>query len=634
MSAFDDYLNAPAAPSAGPSFDSYLGASAPAAAAPAPAQAAAPVVQAPPQGQQGWTAPGSFLMGVGDAVRGTGQDIVHGLSWAADKIAPNSQFAKDARAALPQIQQTIDSQNAQYAAQRAAQGGSGFDPGRMAGNVVGTAPTLLGGGAETLAGKIGLGALQGAAGAAMMPTSGDGGSFAQQKLEQMGVGAGLGAGVPVVSAGAKALGNALWNAAKPVVQPGRFVGQGLANAMSPEEAAQAAANIRSAQQFVPGSMPTTAQAAATPTLVQTEKAAANMAPVKNALLQRGIANNDARWAALNGVAQTPDALENAQAARAAAVEPLYDAANQQTANIGKAFLRFAQRPAVQQAMQRADTMAQNEGVSLTWPQQGGSKAISGQALDYTKRALDDMIGEAQRSGSSQQVRALTDANNYLKSWTQAYIPGMRQASQTYAQMSVPVNTMEVGQQIANGLGTRAMNAGGVPEIGLMPFRSALTQAMNGAEHGIESNAHGTLQGIGQDLQRASISNSVRSPGSDTAYNLAANGWLARNLYGPNFQGATGLGKTAAAAGALFAGHPLAAGGIFAGGNKVGQMVGSRLQDRLSDYLLHAPSVLPYLDARAAAAANPVQGSLAQRLLMYGRPAAINATTSGLINSNH
>jgi hypothetical protein len=126
---------------------------------------------------------------------------------------------------------------------------------------------------------------------------------------------------------------------------------------------------------------------------------------------------------------------------------------------------------------------------------------------------------------------------------------------------------------------------------------------------------------------------MRSPGSDTAYNLAANGWLAKNLYGPNFQGATGLGKAVAATGALLTGHPIAAGGIVAGGNQIGQMVGSRLQQHLSNYLLSPESILPYLDARAATPAQSIQNALSQRLLQYGRPAVVNGATSGLINAN-
>jgi hypothetical protein len=248
-----------------------------------------------------------------------------------------------------------------------------------------------------------------------------------------------------------------------------------------------------------------------------------------------------------------------------------------------------------------------------------------------------MIGDAQRTGATSRAASLSALKSSVDNWTQRYIPGVQAAKDAYAQGSVPINTMEVGQQIANGLGTRAMNAGGAPEIQMMPFRSALTKATNSgdaAKYGIDANALQSLQGIGQDLQRATVSNSIKSPGSDTAYNLAANGWLARQLYGPTFGGAGNLGKAAGAIGAAALGHPMVGLGILGGGNKVGQMVGNRLQDRLTGLLMNPDTVLPYLDARAAATAQPVPGSLVQGLLNYGRPAAVNGLLGGRQNSGN
>jgi hypothetical protein len=624
MSAFDDYLSAPAQQAA-PSFNTYLGAS-----APVPASAAGGTGAAAPQtaaGQPGMLASlGAGLgHGVQQAALGTQQLLGRGAS-AVGLNKVGNWLTQDA-------EQGLARGNADYAPYSAAHpivAGAGD----IGGQIAGTAPTMLIGpeyAGLSLAGKLGLGAAQGAAGSAMMPT--DGQNFWTNKAEQVGAGGLMGAALPAAFTGAKAAGKGLWNVVQPVVQPGKFVGQGLAGAMDPAEAAAAASNIRSAPQFVPGSVPTTAQAAQTPVMVQTEKAAGNIPAFKTGALQRGVDNNNARWQALMQVAQSPEALQAAQSARADAVQPLYDAAANQTANVGKAFLNLAQRPAMQQAMQQAETLAANRGETLTWPQQGGNMAISGRALDYTNRALGDMIGSAKASGNKELASGLADAQSQLQSWTARYIPAQREATKTFAQMSVPVNTMEAGQAIANGLGTRAMNAGGVPEIQMMPFRSALQSAMKNSPYGIDANALQSLQGIGQDLQRATVSNSIRSPGSDTAYNLAANGWLAKQLYGPTFGGAGNAGKAIGALGAAALGHPMVGLGIMGGGNKIGQMVGSRLQDRLSGLLLNPDTVLPYLDARAAAAAQAVPNPVMQGLLNYGRPAITNGLTGGLINAN-
>lgn len=453
-------------------------------------------------------------------------------------------------------------------------------------------------------------------------------SVGSQDLSHLLIGAGLGAGIPGAISAGRAFGSSVYNAAAPILNPQRYVGQQFASQLG-DQAGDIANSIRTAPQFVPNSMPTTAQAGANPTLVATEKALANTSPdFKVALANRGIANNDARWSALMGVAQTPEALQAAQTARGDATFPLYSQAGDQTANAGKALVNLFQRPAMRQAAQQADQLAANRGETLVWPQQGGDMSINGRALDYTNRALGDMIGSAKASGNSELAAGLADAQSQLQGWTNRYIPAQRQASKVYAQMSVPVNTMEVGQQIANGLGTRGMNAGGVPQIGLMPFRSALTSAMNGAKYGVDADALNTLQGIGQDLQRETVSNGLRSPGSDTAYNVAANGWLARNLYGNNFGGATGVGRAIGALGALATGHPMVGLGILGGGAKLGQMVGNKLNPELSNFLLNPSELLPYLDARAAGPVNAAQNPLGGLLQRNVLPAAIGGVGRG------
>jgi hypothetical protein len=316
---------------------------------------------------------------------------------------------------------------------------------------------------------------------------------------------------------------------------------------------------------------------------------------KLALQDRETGNNAARWDVLNNVAQTPEALDAAKAARESAASPLYDAAHANTTNVGRGFIDFARRPAVQQAMQTADQMARNEGVKIKWPTPD-DRAIDGRALDYTTRALGDMIDAAKRSGNNQQARALTEAQSYLKNWTEQYVPGVREAAQTFAEHSIPVNTMEAGQQISNALGSRALAANGLPMLSLSPYKSALVSAIKSQPYGLEENAAKSLQGIGQDLQRSTISNSMRSPGSDTAYNIAANGWLAKQLYGEDFGGAGPMARGVGALGATLAGHPVMGAGILGGGQKLGGVAAKNLNKALAELMLNPNSLLPYLES--------------------------------------
>ncbi|AOJ31425.1 glucosaminidase domain-containing protein [Burkholderia metallica] len=154
---------------------------------------------------QPWQTPGSVTMGIGDAIKGGVQSLVHGGAWLANKVAPDSQFAKDINAAVPQIDQTIQAQNAQYVTDRAAQQpqtlkgivtgqrqAPGVDWGRMAGNVIGAAPlaATLPTGSGVL-GTIGAGMLSGAANSLLEPVTTPG-NFLQQKLGQAAAGAAVG----------------------------------------------------------------------------------------------------------------------------------------------------------------------------------------------------------------------------------------------------------------------------------------------------------------------------------------------------------------------------------------------------------------------------------------------------------
>lgn len=197
---------------------------------------------------QPWQTPGSVTMGIGDAIKGGVQSLVHGGAWLANKIAPDSQFTKDINAAVPQIDQTIQSQNAQYTADRAAQQpqtltgivtgqrqAPGIDWGRMAGNVIGAAPLAasLPTGSGVL-GTIGAGMLSGAASGMLEPVTTPG-NFLQQKLGQAATGAAVG-GVanPLMKAVGAAVSPAIGAAQQKLLDagvpltPGQILGGGAA----------------------------------------------------------------------------------------------------------------------------------------------------------------------------------------------------------------------------------------------------------------------------------------------------------------------------------------------------------------------------------------------------------------------
>lgn len=191
-------------------------------------------VESPTINGKPWQAPGGFVMGMGDTLKGGLEAMLHAGTWVGDKIAPDAQITKDAHTALNQLASNNQMQDAAYQASRAQAGGSGFDGKRMAGSLVAAAPLVpaLGGiGGAGLGGVALRGSIAGGVGALAMPVEDPTGDYVGQKLEQAGtnalVGAGLGVAGSVVGRALKPVASAV--AANPLVD--RLVVQPAATAL-------------------------------------------------------------------------------------------------------------------------------------------------------------------------------------------------------------------------------------------------------------------------------------------------------------------------------------------------------------------------------------------------------------------
>lgn len=182
-----------------------------------------------------------------------------------------------------------------------------------------------------------------------------------------------------------------------------------------------------------------------------------------------------------------------------------------------------QRPAMQEAMKYAKTLAQNEGVSV----ETASGSVKG--LDYVKRALDDKIGAA--IGNEKRVlMALKD--EFLRN-VDELSPTYGKARQTYAEMSKPVNQMDVGQYLLDKL-TPALS-----DFGQNTTQKAATyaQALRDAPRTLKNSTGfsgfdsldkvltpqqlATTTSVGQDLARKGTAEQLgRGVGSDTVQKLA------------------------------------------------------------------------------------------------------------------
>jgi hypothetical protein len=117
-------------------------------------------------------------------------------NWLADKTGLVGRLPEGG------VNQQVRESEAKYQAQRAAGGESGFDGYRTLGNVASPANLAIAArapAAATLAGRIGSGALAGAASSALAPVAG--GDFWDEKAQQVALGGAVGGAVPAVAGG-------------------------------------------------------------------------------------------------------------------------------------------------------------------------------------------------------------------------------------------------------------------------------------------------------------------------------------------------------------------------------------------------------------------------------------------------
>jgi len=187
------------------------------------------------------------------------------------------------------------------------------------------------------------------------------------------------------------------------------------------------------------------------------------------------------------------------------------------------------RPAMQDAVKDAVTLARNEGVNLE------TEAGTVKGLDYVGRALQDKIAKA--TPGSNEARVLTDLRKNFLLNLDEISPKYAEARNTFTAMSKPLNAMDTVQAIANK-SVSGINDRLTPAAFARALRDETAQAATGFNKATLANTLSpqqlsTLQKIRQDLQRADFAQSAGKSGSDTVEKLAYNNMLAQTGV-PNF----------------------------------------------------------------------------------------------------
>lgn len=202
---------------------------------------------------------------------------------------------------------TINKEQQAYEQGRQAQGREGIDLPLLGGAILSPVNKLTGG-----AGVVGTGALQGA----IQPVVGAPEDYLATKAMQVGVGAILG---PLLESGVKLSGSAL-ERLKGLTESGRTqaVKDYLVEIIGPENIGKVTKALQSAQEIVPGSKPTAAQALTeTPEGMFVSAAEKQVAKTSIPMQQQYTAQEAARQAELSKISGTAEQVASVEAARQA-----------------------------------------------------------------------------------------------------------------------------------------------------------------------------------------------------------------------------------------------------------------------------------------------------------------------------
>jgi hypothetical protein len=345
--------------------------------------------------------------------------------------------------------------------------------------------------------------------------------------------------------GVPAVGRAVRAAVEPLTENGRtmIAGRTLVNAAG-DDAAAAAQRLAQAAEKVPGSVPTVAQAAENGGLAALERSVAGGNPAP--FTERAKEQAAARLQALRGIAQDDAARAAALKARADVTDPLYSQAKGATYTMDDKLQRLLDTPAMQQAMARAKTLAENNQRPFTFQVQQStgmgslgnqaattSKQITGQGLQDLKMAVDAMLKDPASGFAGAEGTALKSLRGQLLNWMEGSNPAFKQARTTYADMSKPIGQMDVGQQLLKDLEPSLNDFGQLAQETGSKYATAMRNADQtavkatkfkgaGMRDLMTPDQMGSLEGIGQDLARKANAQKLGKEygGSDTFQKLA------------------------------------------------------------------------------------------------------------------
>lgn len=375
--------------------------------------------------------------------------------------------------------------------------------------------------ASTITGKaadIGIrsagGAINGAASAALIDPA------------HMDRGAIIGGLIPGGATLAGATGSYLGRAAKSLVQPLTKTGQENIAGNIISRFGEGGPMAINANEIVPGSMPTLAEATGNAGIAGLQRTARDLRP--NAFQAREAQNASALTTKFDDIAGDAGQLEFFKTQRDQAAKELYGKALDRIPEPVTPWLKgeinqLLKRPSIDDASRTAQKWAIERGEK---PAMDGSL----RALHDVKVALDDKIAGAVQAGQGGEVKALKATQGKLLTVMEKLSPDYAEARATYAAMSKPINEMEAlqGLKVTDKVGNITLAKIQNAIKGLQNQR--LQAGFNNAKS-VDEEKLKTLMSIRDDLLRKESNNAGKSAGSNTFQNIATDNILGTMLPG-------------------------------------------------------------------------------------------------------
>ncbi|HSB98129.1 MAG TPA: hypothetical protein VLC91_16835 [Spongiibacteraceae bacterium] len=292
----------------------------------------------------------------------------------------------------------------------------------------------------------------------------------QGKAKNVLTGAALGGLLPAIALGGGAVARGVREYAEPIVASGKNATRQLMSVLGdPETAAEV---LRSAQSSIPGYRMTTAEVLNDPSVAMFQRAVEMKDPMMAGRTVRDQSDAALRNM-LNELSGSTGARQAAEQARSQATAPLYQAATNRTLPVSDTLeALIANRPSIATAVNRAEQGAADTGgnifsgartLSHPNPQSGEFvpetfRSATGQGLQDIKKELDTIIeAPANNAAAMSAKRHALDARQAYKQWISDNFPELTAADTRFAELSDPINRMDIWQHLQNKLVNPAHN---------------------------------------------------------------------------------------------------------------------------------------------------------------------------------